>query len=93
MRSGAKLGMGQKQVACREFRGVVFEDVGLEHDSVLTLNIGRCGDFTAKADMGEGFEHSMLKLHIPKHHIPEHPSMHGSSWDAKTVKCKSSSTL
>ena len=36
------------RVVFREFRDVVFEDVGLQHD-------WRCGDFTPKVDMGEGF--------------------------------------
>ena len=39
----------------REFRDVVFEDVGFEHNSWLTLTHTRCGDFTPKADMGKGF--------------------------------------
>ena len=57
----------------REFRDVVFKDVGLEHDSLLTLNNWRCGEFTSKADMGEGCKIVMFKPHILKHHIPEHP--------------------
>ena len=39
----------------REFRDAVFEDVGFENHSLSTLNNGRCGAFTPKADMGEGF--------------------------------------
>ena len=34
---------------------VVFEDVEFENMSFLTLNNRRRGDFTSKADMGEGF--------------------------------------
>ena len=40
----------------REFRDVVFEDVGFETNSWLTLNGGRCGDFTPKADMDQGLQ-------------------------------------
>ena len=57
----------------REFRDVVFQDMGFENNSLSTLKNWRCGDFTPKADMGEGFKTSMLKPHILKHHIPEHP--------------------
>ena len=32
----------------------VVEDVGFEHNMLLVLNNWRCGDFTPKADMGEG---------------------------------------
>ena len=60
-----------------EFRDVVFEDVGFEHHSLLTLSNWRCGDFTPKADMGEGFKASFFKPHILKHHIPEHPTCVG----------------
>ena len=56
----------------RGFRDVVFEDVGFENSSWLTLNNCRCGDFTPKADMGEGLRTSILKPHILKHHIHEH---------------------
>ena len=42
--------------------------------SELTLNKGSCGDFTPKADMGEGLTSSIVKHHILKHHIPERPS-------------------
>ena len=40
----------------REFRDVVFEDAGFDSNSLLTLNSRRCGDFTPKADMGQGFD-------------------------------------
>ena len=55
------------------FRDLVFEDVGFQADSLLTLKKQRCGDFTPRAYMGEGFYTSMSKPHILKHHIPEHP--------------------
>ena len=38
----------------REFRDAVFEDVGFEHDSLLTLKHRRCGDITPETDMGRG---------------------------------------
>ena len=41
--------------AFRESRDVVFEDVGFERNSRLTLNNRRFGDFAPKADIGEGF--------------------------------------
>ena len=49
---------------------MVFEDVGCEHNRIII-------DFTPKADnydMGEGLTTSMLKPHILKYHIPEHPT-------------------
>ena len=42
----------------REFRDVVFEDVGFEHNSLLTLKKLKLWDYTPKAamiHMGEGF--------------------------------------
>ena len=57
----------------REFRDVVFEDVGFDEHCFLALENRRCGDFTPKADMGEGLTTMMFKPHILKHHIPEHP--------------------
>ena len=66
----------------REFRDVVFEDVGFESNSLSTLNDRRCGDFTPKADMGEGFNHVSLNSYYselllttithPETPIPEH---------------------
>ena len=55
---------------------MVFEDVGYETNILLTLNNWRCGDFTPKADMGEGFNTIILEHHILKHHIPEYPTHH-----------------
>ena len=73
----------------REFRDVVFEDVGFETDTLLTLKNYKCGDFTPKADMGEGLDTSSLKPHILKHHIPEHPIKAGSysrGWRSPSAK-------
>ena len=47
---------------------------GFDNDSWLTLNNCRCGDFTPKADMAEGFKHIIFKPHILKHHILEQPT-------------------
>ena len=55
------------------FRDVTFGDAGFETDIMLTLTNWRCGDFTSKADTGEGFLTSSLKPHILKNGIPEHP--------------------
>ena len=61
-----RVGAGQTGTR-REFGDVVFEDVGFENDSWLTINNWRCGDFTPKAFVGEGFENSSLQPHIPEH--------------------------
>ena len=58
---------------------MVFDDVGFENDSSLTLDNWRCGDFTPNADMGEGVKTISFKPHILKHHIPEHPN-DGTKW-------------
>ena len=64
--------------------------VGFENNSWLTLNNQSCGDFTPKADMGEGFETIIVKTHILKHHIPEHPSFAVSATRAPTHRLKNS---
>ena len=56
----------------REFRDAVFEDVGFHDNSVLTLKTEGVGTAHLKL-IWWGFEHSILKPHILKHHIPEHP--------------------
>ena len=58
----------------REFRDVVFEDVGFGNNRLLTLNNWRCGTSHLKLIWVKGFEHSILKPHILKHHIPEPPN-------------------
>ena len=59
----------------REFRDVVFEDVGFEHNSWLTLNTEGAGTLHLKLIWVRGFKHIMFKPQILKHHIPEHPTM------------------
>ena len=58
----------------REFRDVVFEDGGMNIIVDWPSATEGVGDFTPKADMGEGFGNSSLKPHILKHYIPEHPN-------------------
>ena len=54
--------------SCLEFKDVVSEDVGFEHDMLLTINNLRCGIFTSEADIGEG-----LKLQYVETPHPETP--------------------
>ena len=61
-------------IISREFGDVVFEDAGFETNSLLALKNWRRGDFTPKADVGEGLKTICFKPHILKHQIPEHPN-------------------
>ena len=58
----------------REFRDVVFEDVGFDSNSLLTLKTEGVGTSHLKLIWVRGFESSSSKPHILKHHIPEHPN-------------------
>ena len=66
-----------------EFRDVVFEDVGFEHDSWLTLKTEGVGTSHLKMMRVRGFESSISNPYILKYHIPEHPpKSHGPPWFA-----------